>query len=326
MKKKRILKGLLLLALCSMSRQGIYAQELYLNPTQTVYELATSIPTYNCPVFDVNGMRKEDSINMVNRVTPTRFAKKFELNITPRNAGIWEDVGDVKVWRYKITSNDAYSMMVMFKDLKLPEDASLFVYNEDLSYISGPFTAGYNANNVLATELIPGGSIIVEMVCDARYTRDAYFNIASVSHDYWNVIGVISGNVQDAFNLNINSPADDQYTVSLTDVTGKVLLSENRWLYSDGCTAAGHIGNIGPTTTAAITQLCTTIYQDADRGILYKAERHCNQPRRMICLIGGRILIQGNNWPQHNRAAGCPAHKRVYIICCHCPRFKIGIG
>jgi hypothetical protein len=203
MKKKRILKGLLLLALCSMSRQSIYAQELYLNPTQTVYELATSIPTYNCPVFDVNGMRKEDSINMVNRVTPTRFAKKFELNITPRNAGIWEDVGDVKVWRYKITSNDAYSMMVMFKDLKLPEDASLFVYNEDMSYISGPFTAGYNANNVLATELIPGGSIIVEMVCDARYTRDAYFNIASVSHDYWNVIGVISGNGKDKHSMSI---------------------------------------------------------------------------------------------------------------------------
>lgn len=203
MKKKQLIKGMLLLAFSCFSRSAIYAQELYLNPTSTVYELATEVPTFRCPAFNIDGMRKEDSINMVNRVTPVRFAKKFELNVTPRDVGTWEDVGGVQVWRYKITSTDAYSMMVMFTDMKLPENASLFVYNEDMSHIAGPFTANYNTNGVLSTELVSGGSITIEMVCEAGIARAPYFNIASVSHDYWNVIGVITGSGKDKYSMSI---------------------------------------------------------------------------------------------------------------------------
>src|SRR5690554_368693 len=87
------------------------SQEIMLNPTAIIYELSSDISEYTCPEFDVEKMKSEDSINAINGFIPIRFAKKFETNISTANSGIWESIDNYHVWRYKITSNGAFSMM-----------------------------------------------------------------------------------------------------------------------------------------------------------------------------------------------------------------------
>ena len=93
------------------------SQELLLNPTSTVFQLNSDIPEYICPSFDVNDMKEEDSLNDLGGITPSRFAKGFELDISTNNAGQWETIDSVHVWRYKISSNGAYSMNALLENI-----------------------------------------------------------------------------------------------------------------------------------------------------------------------------------------------------------------
>jgi hypothetical protein len=95
---------------------------------------------------------------------PYRFAKKFPINISPNTDGQWETINDYKVWRYKMTSTNAYAMMVILEAFHLTSSATLFVYNEDKSYIAGPYTEQYNNEaQILPIRLIPGENLTVEL-------------------------------------------------------------------------------------------------------------------------------------------------------------------
>src|SRR5690606_33376053 len=162
------------------------SQEIMLNPTAMVYELSSDISEYICPKFDVEQMKTEDSINTVSGFTPTRFAKKFETNISTANSGAWESIDNYHVWRYKITSNGAFSMMAMLEEINLPENSSLFIYNENMSHVIGPITYSLNEYGVFASELISGSSIIVELIINGEIeTAYPYLTITRVSHDYY---------------------------------------------------------------------------------------------------------------------------------------------
>lgn len=171
------------------------AQELFLNPSGTVFQLSSDIPEYKLPTFNIDQMLREDSINIENNITPFRFAKKFDVNINPQNSGKWETVDDIKIWRCKISSANAFSMMAIFENLNLPDSSSLFIYNENMTQIAGPFQSAFNQDVILPTELIAGASIIVELVVNVSDQQELpYFTITSVSHDYWNLIDILNGN------------------------------------------------------------------------------------------------------------------------------------
>lgn len=175
------------------------AQEAMLNPTTTVYDgLSPDIKTYACPAFDIKEFAEASKES-----TPLIFAKKFDTEITTTNSGQWEEVNDLHVWRYRITSKDAYSLMLMFKNMQLPDDSSLFLYNEDMSYVVGPVTNNYNKeSDIYPTELVPGSSIIVELVIKGNsYKPDtSYFTIDNVSHDFLDVFEV-AGNTNNLYEI-----------------------------------------------------------------------------------------------------------------------------
>ena len=62
------------------------AQELFLNPSGTVFQLSNDIPEHQLPSFNIEEMLREDSINIENNITPFRFAKKFDVNINRQNS------------------------------------------------------------------------------------------------------------------------------------------------------------------------------------------------------------------------------------------------
>ncbi len=66
------------------------------------------------------------------------------------------------VWRLGITIRDAEGLNVYFKNINLQEGQQLFIYNPSLTTVLGAFTQLNNGDN-LATELIPGDSLIIEL-------------------------------------------------------------------------------------------------------------------------------------------------------------------
>lgn len=166
-------------------------QEVLLNPTATVLDgLSTDIKTFVCPTFNISEFAETNK-----ETNPVTFAKKFDTQITTVDSGQWEKVDDLHIWRYRITSKDAYSMMLIFKNMKLPDDSSLFLYNEDMSYVVGPVTKNYNTESgIYPTELIPGSSIIVELVIKGSSYKEGtpYFTIGNVSHDFLDVFDLAS--------------------------------------------------------------------------------------------------------------------------------------
>lgn len=185
--KKRLLPILFIL-LSNM----LCAQEVLLNPTATVLDgLSNDIKTFVCPTFDISEFAEASK-----GTNPVTFAKKFDTQITTEDSGQWEKLDDLHIWRYRITSKDAYSMMLIFKNMKLPDDGSLFLYNEDMSYVVGPVTKNYNTESgIYPTELIPGSSIIVELVIKGSSYKEGtpYFTIGNVSHDFLDVFDLVSG-------------------------------------------------------------------------------------------------------------------------------------
>lgn len=67
----------------------------------------------------------------------------IETNIDPLLTGQWTAImlntdndsimEEYKVWRIKLTSPNAYSLSVFFDNLNLPENSSLFIYNNYLT-------------------------------------------------------------------------------------------------------------------------------------------------------------------------------------------------
>lgn len=80
-------------------------------------------------------MLREDSINIENNVSPFRFAKKIDVQITLANVEQWETINDLEIWRYKITSTNAHSMIAIFENINLPDSAScLFTTTIGIKY------------------------------------------------------------------------------------------------------------------------------------------------------------------------------------------------
>jgi len=183
----------------------MYGQDRLINPTSTFLELNNDIPTYKCDTFDIDQMVEMSKNDLLNGVSPLRFAKKFAVSLTPDNSGVWEEQEGLMIWRLRIESEKAFSMMLIIDDLNLPTNSSLFFYNQDMLYTVGPYTELYTESKVLPTPLVPGSAIIVELVYekDSLETSPPSFVISSISHDYANMFGYLNQIKEDEFASSI---------------------------------------------------------------------------------------------------------------------------
>jgi hypothetical protein len=125
---------------------------------------------------------------------PLQFAYQFTVNYTPENSGSWEIQEDgTKVWRVLISSPGAYSINLIFDRYNLPEGASLFIYNIDMSAVIGAFTSINNKKSgVLATAPVAGDEIIVEYQEPASVEYSGELMIGAVNHDFLGVNDYVS--------------------------------------------------------------------------------------------------------------------------------------
>jgi hypothetical protein len=59
---------------------GMYGQDRLINPTSTFLELGNDVPTYKCDTFDIGQMVEMSENDLLNGVSPLRFAKKFAVS------------------------------------------------------------------------------------------------------------------------------------------------------------------------------------------------------------------------------------------------------
>ncbi len=141
-----------------------------------------------------------------------RFAKGFDVNISPDNSGVWEVIDKMKVWRVGVRSKGAWSINLIFDKMIIPQQASLFIYTPDHSKILGAFTSNSEqSSGFLATYPIAGDEIMVEYNEPINSGYAGELHIASVNHDYKNVFGTRPLGESGLCNLDVYCPDAVKY-------------------------------------------------------------------------------------------------------------------
>ena len=119
-----------------------------------------------------------------------KFAKSFDVDISPENSGVWDSADGMKIWRVDIRSKGAYSLNILFDRAILPTGASIFIYTPDHRILRGAF----NANNEQSSGMLPifpleGDEIVVEYNEPETVSAHGEIHISKVNHGYKNSIG-----------------------------------------------------------------------------------------------------------------------------------------
>lgn len=118
------------------------------------------------------------------------FAKSFSVDLSPDFSGVWEERGEMKIWRLGLRSKGAFSINLIFDKMILPEGASLFIYSADHLKILGAFTSNSEqSSGYFATYPIAGDEITVEYNEPVNSPCQGELHIVSVNHDYKNAFG-----------------------------------------------------------------------------------------------------------------------------------------
>lgn len=142
------------------------------------------MPVVKMPVFDIANEKKthENSKCEV-------FAKKINVEIDIKKSGILQTIANSgNLWLLEIKSEGAYSLNIIFSRYRLSKGSRLFIYSADGQQVIGAFTEqNNNDNQILATELIKGDDIVIELFEPLNPEFESELVIESVNHDYTNI-------------------------------------------------------------------------------------------------------------------------------------------
>lgn len=151
--------------------EGIYSQE---RPSRPV----------NLPPVDVATLLREDEQAEAAGL-PFRFGFGFDADYDLDNSGEWFPHEDGRVWKLKVVAQEAYSINFIFDRFRLPEGASLFIYNEDKTALYGPISSYHNnEHNSMGTDLVKGTSVILEYFLPENALETGELHISRIVHGY----------------------------------------------------------------------------------------------------------------------------------------------
>ncbi|WP_165967487.1 proprotein convertase P-domain-containing protein [Luteimonas aestuarii] len=144
------------------------------------------------PRVDVARLHAEDARAAARPgAAPVRFATPHAVDITPANAGSWDELpnGDL-VWRLRLESRGALSLNFGFSEYVMPEGGRLLVYPAGLNRNADPelirtFTSADNkAHRQLWTPVVSGDVAVIEAVVPKASAGELKLRLTSVNHDY----------------------------------------------------------------------------------------------------------------------------------------------
>jgi len=238
--------------------------------------------------LDMPTIQAEDAENDQYKEFAYRFGIERSVSINPESNGTWTSVGNSNIWQMGISCPNAIAVSVRFNEFDIPKGAKIFIYDAEQTHVIGSFTAlNKQANGMLATSLVYGESIIVQLELPNRYSSDEVnLNIDQVVHTYRGLQSKFEelkelqrgpfGN-SGACNININCPEGDDWQVEKKSValivsggfaacTGALVNNTNNdghpyfltanhclgggvgnWVFYFNHETAGCSGNTGPT-------------------------------------------------------------------------------
>ncbi len=185
---------------------------------------------------DVEALLVEDSIE-AEMGLPYRFGYAFDVDYTLENVGTWDSLPDGgRIWRFKITCPEAYSINLIYDYFWLPEGAQFFIYNPDHSMILGAFTSQNNKEHrKFSTSLVQGDISILEYYEPADVEAPGIINISRVVHGYKNFFSykgvdeALGFGGSGSCNNNVNCPEGEPWQDEKRAVAMVVLQGGTRW-------------------------------------------------------------------------------------------------
>lgn len=185
-KLKHILTIGMLISAVAVSGQVSYGGK----PLPVGIEKKSSLRTSAEYVIELPAFNKDSVLEISdlpgNRIGGIEFAHKLFTNLSPKNSGLNFTTSDgTKVWKLIIKSEGAYSLNVLFDRFNIPDNARLFVYNNDRSTILGSFTnENCRDGKDFSISPVEGDEITIEYQepFGAEFSGD--LKISEVNHDY----------------------------------------------------------------------------------------------------------------------------------------------
>ncbi len=168
-----------------------------------------SVPVENMPRVDVERALEKAREREKNRGDGVyRFAEAIAVEITPENAGVWEQLADgSSVWRLRVRSEEAQSLNLGFRTYRMPPGGSLAVFppDRDGERPIRDFTAQDNeAHGELWTPLMRSDELALEVVLPPGQRDELALKLSRVNHGFRGLkAGKIGGDTSGACNIDV---------------------------------------------------------------------------------------------------------------------------
>ena len=159
---------------------------------------------------DREQMLLEDELRPIN--SPYRYGKKFITDYDFFQYAQKDIIDDVyEVWRLDIVSHNALAMSLEFSPFYLSDEASLFMYNEDIT-LGAYSSINNNEDGVFSIPLLRGEIIHMELIIPQDTQMGNSIMISEIIHDYRDVLN-LSGNYESERDCgdNVNCDSADNY-------------------------------------------------------------------------------------------------------------------
>lgn len=113
------------------------------------------------------------------------FGITIDTELDINSNGCWDYTNDsINIWTLGISSAKALFMCLIFKELEIPHNDELFIYNPSKTILMGPFT---NRNNV------DGGSYATDMIESDQLILEYHQNKNSIVAPKLSISGIVHG-------------------------------------------------------------------------------------------------------------------------------------
>ncbi len=136
----------------------------------------------------VEGPSQETIQSIINGTHPRSgelyiIAQNMPVSLTPQNSGEWKTHDGFKTWRLKIKSPGAEGIALLYSKFKIPNTASVFVYNSEMTHKSRAYKNNENPGGEhFSTEIITSDEIVLEYWVPSTETSEPVIEIEAVSH------------------------------------------------------------------------------------------------------------------------------------------------
>lgn len=190
------------------------------------------VPKQSFDAIDRQALLAEDAATP--KGTPLRVAVPKSVDISAATDGVWEDVADGKIWRYRFSAERATGLRFTFGAYELPPGATLHLVSETYDFYEGPFTSDdQHASGQFHTPLIPGSAGRLEMFVPNGQAQPK-LEVSTVHlgyRDFLNKEGNQNLSKADFCNNDVVCPEGDPWRDEIRSV-GRYLFTNNQGTFT----------------------------------------------------------------------------------------------